>query len=95
MNVRPLFDRILLQRSEEPTRSKGGLYLPETSKEKPQNGKVLAVGAGRVNADGTIVPLQVQVGDVVVFGKYSGTEIKLNGEERLIIREEDLLGVLE
>lgn len=95
MTVRPLFDRILVKRNEEPTKSKGGLFLPETAKEKPVEGTVLAVGNGRVADDGKVTPLTVQVGDKVVFGKYSGTEIKVDGEDRLILREDDVLGILE
>ena len=95
MTVRPLFDRILVKRNDEPTKSKGGLFLPETAKEKPVEGTVLAVGNGRVADDGKVTPLTVKVGDKVVFGKYSGTEIKVDGEDRLILREDDVLGVLE
>lgn len=95
MNVRPLFDRVLVQRHDEPTRSKGGLFLPETAKEKPVEGKVLAVGAGRVSDDGKVTALTVKVGDHVIFGKYSGTEIKVDGEDRLILREDDILGIVE
>jgi chaperonin GroES len=95
MNVRPMFDRILVKRTEEPTQTKSGLFLPETSKEKPAEGKVLAVGQGRVADDGTITALTVKVNDRIVFGKYSGTEIKVAGEDLLILREDDVLGVLE
>ena len=95
MNVRPLFDRILVKRSAEATKSSGGLFLPETAKDKPAEGIILAVGNGKLNDDGTVNELQVQVGDKVVFGKYAGTEIKIDGEERLILREEDILGVLD
>lgn len=94
MNVRPLFDRVLVKRIEEPTRSKGGIFLPEMAKEKPAEGIVVAVGNGRVADDGKVSPLTVQVGDRVVFGKYAGNEIKVNGEDRLIMREDDILGVL-
>jgi chaperonin GroES len=94
MNVRPLYDRILVKRVEEETRSKGGLFLPETAKEKPSEGIVLAVGGGKVNESGDIKALQVKVGDRVVFGKYSGNEIKIDGEERLIMREEDIFGIV-
>lgn len=94
MNVRPLFDRVLIKRNEEPTRSKGGLFLPETSKEKPSEGTVLAIGAGKSADDGKITPLTVQVGDRVAFGKYSGTEIKVDGEDRIILREDDILGII-
>ena len=95
MNVRPLYDRVLVKRNEEPVKSKGGLFLPETAKEKPIEGTVLAVGDGKLSDDGSLSPLQVKPGDRVVFGKYSGTEIKVDGEDRLILREDDILGVLE
>lgn len=95
MTVRPLFDRVLVKRNDEPTKSKGGLFLPETAKEKPVEGTVIAVGAGRVADDGQVTPLTIKVGDRIVFGKYSGTEIKIDGEDRLILREDDILGVLE
>lgn len=95
MNVRPLYDRVLVKRNEEPVKSKGGLFLPETAKEKPIEGTVLAVGEGKLADDGTLSPLQVKPGDRVVFGKYSGTEIKVDGEDRLILREDDILGILE
>jgi chaperonin GroES len=95
MNVRPLFDRILVKRNEEPTKTKSGLFLPETTKEKPSEGTVLAVGNGRVADDGKVSALTVKVGDRVVFGKYSGTEIKIDGEDRLILREDDVLGILD
>lgn len=95
MNVRPLFDRILIKRNEEPSRTKSGLFLPEATKEKPAEGTVIAVGNGRVADDGKVTPLTVQVGDRVVFGKYSGTEIKVEGEDRLILREDDVLGILD
>lgn len=95
MNVQPLYDRILVKRLEEEVRSKGGLFLPETAKEKPSEGVVVAVGAGRVNDQGEIKPLQVKVGDRVAFGKYAGNEIKVNGEDRLIMREDEIFGILE
>lgn len=95
MNVRPLFDRLLVKRNEEPTRTKSGLFLPEAAKEKPAEGTVLAVGNGRIADDGKVTPLTVKVGDRVVFGKYSGTEIKVEGEDRLILREDDVLGILD
>ena len=95
MNVRPLFDRILVKRSDEPTHTKSGLFLPETGKEKPAEGTVLAIGNGRVADDGKITALTVKVGDRVTFGKYAGTEIKVEGEDRLILREDDVLGILE
>ncbi len=95
MTVRPMFDRILIQRNEEPTRTKSGLFLPEAAKEKPCEGTVLAVGQGRVADDGKVTPLAVKVGDKVLFEKYSGTEIKIDGEERIILREDEVLGILE
>jgi len=95
MNVRPMFDRILVQRNEEPTKTKSGLFLPEAAKEKPSEGTILAVGQGRLNGDGKITPLAVKPGDRVIFEKYAGTEIKVDGEERIILREDDILGVLE
>lgn len=94
MKIRPLFDRVLIERKDEPTKTRGGLYLPESAKEKPLQGVVRAVGSGRVADDGKVTPLQVQVGDVVAFGKYAGTEIQVNGEERLILREDDILGIV-
>jgi len=95
MNVRPLNDRILVKRIDEATRTPGGLFLPDTAKEKPVEGLVLAVGDGKVSDDGKQLPMQVKVGDRIVFGKYSGTEIKIDGEERLILREDDVLGIVE
>jgi chaperonin GroES len=95
MNVRPLHDRLLVQRNDSATQTAGGLYLPENAKEKPVEGMVLAVGDGRLTEEGKTLPLQVKVGDRIIFGKYSGTEIKLDGEERLILREDDVLGILD
>ncbi|MSQ01684.1 MAG: co-chaperone GroES [Myxococcales bacterium] len=95
MTVRPLFDRVLVKRNEEPTRTKSGLFLPDTAKEKPIEGTVLAAGGGKVGDDGKITTLTVKVGDKIVFGKYAGTEIKIDGEDRLILREDDILGVVE
>ena len=95
MKIRPLGDRILLKRIEEEDKSKGGIIIPDTAKEKPQEGKVVAVGKGRLLDDGKLVPLEVKKGDRVLFGKYSGTEVKLVGEEHLIVREDDILGVIE
>ena len=94
MQIRPLYDRILVKRVEEEGRSKGGLFLPETAKEKPQQGLVLAVGQGRVTDTGDVQPLVVKEGDTVVFGRYSGTEIKVDGEDRLVLREDEVLGVV-
>lgn len=93
--VRPLQDRIIVMRIDEAEMTAGGLYIPETAKEKPQQGKVMAVGKGKVKEDGTIQPLDLKVGDRILFGKYSGTEIKIDGDELLIMREDDVLGVLE
>ncbi len=96
MKVRPLQDRVLIKRlDDEMEKTKGGLYIPDSAKEKPQQGKVMAVGKGRVNEDGKVTPLDVKAGDKVLFGKYSGSEIKVDGEELLIMREEDILGVVE
>ena len=93
--VRPLHDRILIKRIDEEAKSKGGLFIPDTAKEKPMEGKVIAVGKGRVDDDGKLHPLDVQAGDRVLFGKYSGSEIRVAGDEHLIIREDDVLAVLE
>lgn len=93
--IRPLFDRVLVQRNDEPTKTRTGLFLPETAKEKPVEGTVLAVGEGRVGDDGKLTPLTVKAGDRVVFGKYSGNEIKVDGEDRLIMREDDILGIID
>ena len=95
MKIRPLHDRILVKRVEETEQRFGGIIIPDTAKEKPQQGRVVAVGHGRVNDEGKVVPLDVKSGDTILFGKYSGTEIKLEGEEYLIIREEEVLGVIE
>jgi chaperonin GroES len=94
--IRPLFDRVLIKRNDEPSKTSSGLFLPETAnKEKPAEGTILAIGTGRVGDDGTITPLIVKEGDSIIFGKYAGTEIKIDGEERLILREDDILGVIE
>ena len=95
MNVKPLFDRVLVKRVDSDTKTKGGLFIPDSAKEKPQEGLVLAVGAGKSLDSGETATMQVKAGDRVLFGKYSGTEIKVDGEERLIIREDDILGILE
>jgi len=95
MKIRPLQDRILIKRLDEEEKTKGGIIIPDTAKEKPQEGKVIAVGAGKVNEDGKLQPLEVKKGDRVLFSKYAGTEIDLDGEEHLIIREDDVLGILE
>jgi chaperonin GroES len=95
MQVRPLRDRILVQRVEEPEQRIGGIIIPDTAKEKPQTARVVAVGNGRVNDKGEVFPLDVKAGDYVLIGKYAGTEIKLEGQEYLILREEEVLGVAE
>jgi chaperonin GroES len=95
MKIRPLHDRILVKRIDEEAKTKGGLIIPDTAKEKPMEGKVLAVGKGRVDEDGKVHPLDVLKGDRVLFGKYSGSEIRVAGDEHLIIREDDVLAVLE
>jgi len=94
MKIRPLQDRVVVRRVEEKEAKRGGIIIPDTAKEKPQEGEVLAVGNGKVLDSGTRVPMDVKVGDLILFGKYSGSEVKLNGEELLIMREEDILGVL-
>jgi len=90
-----LQDRVIVKRIEEEEKSKGGIIIPDTAKEKPQEGKVVAVGKGKLNEDGKIIPLDVKVNDRVLFGKYSGTEINMDGQEHLIMREEDIFGVIE
>ena len=95
MKIRPLQDRILVQRVEEEAKSKGGIIIPDTAKEKPQEGKVIAVGGGKVREDGKVQPLDVKKGDRILFSKYGGTEVNVDGEEHLIIREDDVLGVIE
>jgi len=94
MKLRPLQDRILVQRVEEETKTKGGIIIPDTAKEKPVEGKVVAVGNGKVGEDGKRTALEVKTGDRILFGKYSGTEVKIEGEEYLIMREDDVLGVI-
>jgi chaperonin GroES len=95
MKLRPLQDRILVQRVEEETTTKGGIIIPDTAKEKPAEGKVVAVGPGKVGDDGKKIPLEIKKGDRILFGKYAGTEVKIEGEEYLIMREDDVLGVIE
>jgi chaperonin GroES len=95
MKIRPLQDRVIVKRLEEEEKTKGGIIIPDTAKEKPQEGKVIAVGKGKMTEEGKLIPLDVKVGDKILFGKYSGTEIKIDGEEHLIMREEDILGVIE
>jgi len=95
MKLRPLQDRIIVKRVEEETKTAGGIFIPETAKEKPQQGEVVAVGKGKTTEDGKTLPVDVKVGDRVLFGKYAGSEVKLDGQEYLIMREDDILGVIE
>ena len=95
MNIRPLYDRIVVKRIEEQETKIGGLFIPDSAKEKPQQGEVVAVGKGKRLEDGKVVPLDVKAGDRILFGKYSGSEITIDGEELLIMREDEILGVLE
>ncbi len=95
MKIRPLFDRIIVKRLEEDVKSSGGIIIPDTAKEKPQRGKVIAVGSGKLLDNGKREPIEVKAGDQVLFGKYSGTEIKIEGEEHLILRADDILGIIE
>jgi len=95
MRIRPLHDRMLVERLEEREVKRGGIIIPDTAKEKPQEGKVIAVGNGKVNEDGKKVPLDVKAGDKILFGKYSGSEVKLDDREYLIMREDDVLAILE
>ena len=92
---RPLGDRVLVKRIKEEERTKGGIVIPDTAKEKPKEGKVVAVGKGKRGDDGKLIPLEVRSGDKILFGKYSGSEVKLDGEEHVIMREEDILGILD
>ncbi len=95
MKIRPLHDRILVQRLEEEEKTQGGIIIPDTAKEKPIEGKVIAVGNGKLLENGEVKPLDVKEGDRVLFGKYAGTEVKIGGEEYLIMREDDILGIIE
>ena len=95
MKIRPLQDRLLVKRIEEEEKTKGGIIIPDTAKEKPQEGRIISSGPGKTNDEGKVIPLSVRNGDRILFGKYSGTEIQLDGEEHLIIREDDVLAVLE
>ena len=95
MDIRPLYDRIVVKRIEEQETKIGGLFIPDSAKEKPQEGEVKAVGKGKRLEDGKVIPLDVKAGDRILFGKYSGNEIKINGEELLIMREDEVLGILE
>jgi len=95
MKIRPLQDRVIVKRLEEEEKTKGGIIIPDTAKEKPMEGKVIAVGPGKVLESGTKVKMDVKKGDRILFGKYAGTEIKIEGEEHLIMREDDILGIIE
>lgn len=95
MKIRPLYDRIVVKRVEQKEQMQGGLYIPDTAKEKPQEGEVVSVGKGKRLEDGKVVPLDVQEGDRILFGKYSGSDIKIDGQEYLIMREDEVLGILE
>jgi chaperonin GroES len=95
MNIRPLHDRLIVRRQEEETTSAGGIVIPDSATEKPIRGEVIAAGKGKILEDGNVRALDVQVGDKVLFGKYSGTEIKIDGEELVFMREEDIMGVIE
>ena len=94
VNIKPLHDRIIVKRLEEEEKTKGGIIIPDTAKEKPQRGKVIAAGKGRINDSGKLQPLEVKPGDEILFGKYAGTEFKISGEEYLMMREEDVFGIL-
>ena len=95
MKIRPLHDRVIVKREDEERKSPGGIVIPDTAAEKPIRGKIVAVGKGKILEDGKVRPLDLKVGDKILFGKYSGSEIKMNGEEHLIMREDDILGVIE
>jgi chaperonin GroES len=95
MKIRPLQDRVLVKRLEEEEKTKGGIIIPDTAKEKPQMGKVIAAGKGRKTEDGKVVPLDVKAGDKILFSKYAGTEVKVEGDELLIMKEDDILGIVE
>ncbi len=95
MKIRPLGDRLLVKRIDEEEKSSGGIIIPDSAKEKPQEGKVVAVGKGKMLDDGKMVPLEIKEGDRILFGKYAGTDVKLDGEEHLIMREDDVLGIIE
>ena len=95
MKIRPLHDRLIVKRVSEENKTKGGIIIPDSAKEKPLEGKVVSVGNGKILEDGRVRPMDIKAGDVILFGKYSGTEIKIEGEEHLILREEDVLGIIE
>ena len=94
MDIRPLHDRVIIKRIGGEDKTKGGIIIPDTAKEKPQEGRVIAVGTGKILEDGTVRPLEVKAGDKILFAKYGGTEVKIDGEEQIIIREDDVLGIL-
>ncbi len=94
MNMRPLGDRVIVRRVEEETKTAGGIYIPDSATEKPSEGEVLAIGKGRITDSGDTIPMNVSVGDKIVFGKYAGSEVKVDGEDYLIMKEEDILGIL-
>ena len=95
MKLRPLHDRVVVKRVEEEKKSAGGIFIPDSAAEKPQRGKVIAVGKGKINEQGVVRPLDVKVGDLVLFGKYSGSEIKVDGDDVLMMREDDILAIIE
>ncbi len=95
MKIRPLHDRVVLKRLEEEEKTAGGIIIPDTAKEKPQRGEIIAIGAGAKDENGKVVPLDVKVGDMVLFGKWSGTEVKLDGQEVLVMKESDIIAVIE
>jgi len=95
MRIRPLYDRLVVKRIAEETTTKGGIIIPDTAKEKPISGEVLAVGSGKIQEHGTVRPMDVKAGDKILFGKYTGTEVKIDGEDHLILREDDVLAVIE
>ncbi|MES2486461.1 MAG: co-chaperone GroES [Bacteroidota bacterium] len=95
LNIKPLSDRVLIEPVAAETQTASGIFIPDTAKEKPQKGEIIATGKGRVTEDGKVLPLEVKAGDQVLFGKYAGTELKLNGEELIMMREEDILGIIQ
>jgi len=95
MNIRPLHDRLIVERLEEETKTASGIIIPDTAKEKPQQGKVVAAGKGKKTEDGKLIAMDVKVGDKVLFGKYAGTEVKIDGKEYLMMREDDIMGIIE
>ncbi len=95
MNIRPLHDRVIIRRLEEDRKSAGGIVIPDTAAEKPMKGEVVAAGPGKLSEDGKVRPLDVKPGDKVLFGKYSGTEVKMNGQDIVVMREDDIMGVIE